>query len=590
MIRARTLAAALAIAGLALTIAQGASAWSPIDGRRPTWSGAAPYELHNAGSQDLGFAMTESIVRQGMDDWTRVACTSLTTSYRGPTSRRPTPGDGNSTIGWIESGWPHDSNAIGVTQPQFWSRISEADMSMNGVNYTWITGPGRGNSVNTYSIVLHEGGHFYGLGHSNDSSATMYFAYSGGTSQLRSDDQNGICALYPGSGGSDCTTTGCPAGQTCQGGTCVTSSSPDCTPCSTPTDCGGGACIGYPAAGGGGSYCGSPCSTSGDCGSGFTCASTSSGRFCARIVGGTFSCSASPTGCTSDSQCSATQRCNTATGMCEARPSTGGPLGADCSTGGECQSGICFAGRCSQSCDWLNPASCPAGHYCSGEATGACTAGGVCVPGSAGAGAMGAACSAATDCQSLYCASGVCSTPCTPGGAVGCGDGFACQLGAAPGCGSCQRSGSLGDPCDVNEDCTSRLCATVDGDTYCTEVCGEGTCPTGFTCRGDGEVAVCVPDEGRLGDGCGSNADCLGGICASDGDDSYCTRLCGATEPCPGRFDCVATDDPSVSVCRPQPGGGCGCSAPGRGQSARGALIGLGVLAAIAAWRRRREA
>src|SRR5690606_26438498 len=116
VMRARTLLAVFAVAGLALTVAEDASAWSPIDSRRPTWSGAAPYELNNAGSQDLGFAMTETIVRQGMDDWTRVACTSLTTSYRGATSRRPTPGDGHSTIGWIESGWPFDSNAIGVTQ------------------------------------------------------------------------------------------------------------------------------------------------------------------------------------------------------------------------------------------------------------------------------------------------------------------------------------------------------------------------------------------------------------------------------------------------------------------------------------------
>src|SRR5690606_18519874 len=81
VMRARTLLAVFAVAGLALTVAEDASAWSPIDSRRPTWSGAAPYELNNAGSQDLGFAMTETIVRQGMDDWTRVACTSLTTSY-----------------------------------------------------------------------------------------------------------------------------------------------------------------------------------------------------------------------------------------------------------------------------------------------------------------------------------------------------------------------------------------------------------------------------------------------------------------------------------------------------------------------------
>ncbi|AKF06837.1 matrixin family metalloprotease [Sandaracinus amylolyticus] len=583
-----------ALAALALVIALGAdvaSAWAPIDSRRPVWSGAAPYELHNAGSPDLGgFAMTESIVRQGMDDWTRVSCTSLTTEYRGSTTRRPTPGDRNSSIGWLESGWPYDSNAIGVTRPQFWTSITEADMEMNGVNYTWTTSPGSGNRVNAYSIVLHEAGHYYGLDHSSDSSAAMYYAYSGGTSSLRTDDQNGICALYPRSGTSDCTTTGCPSGQVCEGGTCVTMTGDGdvCSPCSSQADCTNGACLQYP--GGAGAFCGRACTSSAQCGSD-TCVNVGGSGQCVRLSGGQPSCTSTSTGCTSDSQCSSTQRCNTTTRMCEPRPTTGGPIGADCSAGTDCQSGLCFAGRCSQSCDWLNPASCPGGWYCSGEATGSCGGGGgVCVQGTAGTRAIGESCSAATECASLYCASGRCSTPCTPGGASGCTDGFSCQLGSVPGCGSCQRSGALGDPCEVEVDCTSRLCAVVDGDAFCTERCGEGApCPTGFSCLAAGDTSVCVPDSGGLGSECDTNADCLGGICAVEDDDTYCTRICNLGAPCPDGFSCVATDDPSVSICRPPASGGCGCSAPGRGQGARGGLLAIGLLAALATWRARRR-
>lgn len=50
------------------------------------------------------------------------------------------------------------------------------------------------------SIVTHEAGHFLGLGHSDDPTATMHSAYSPGDLSFRSlgaDDQAGICAAYP---------------------------------------------------------------------------------------------------------------------------------------------------------------------------------------------------------------------------------------------------------------------------------------------------------------------------------------------------------------------------------------------------------
>ncbi|WP_236605605.1 matrixin family metalloprotease [Sandaracinus amylolyticus] len=520
----------------------------------------------------------------------------MTTNYLGAVSRVPSERDSANTVGWLESGWGErgfDANAIGVTIPQYsGSQIFRADMMLNGVNYTWSTGPGSGNRVNAYSIVLHEAGHYYGLDHSSDSSAVMYYAYSGGTLSLRTDDQNGICALYPRSGTSDCTTTGCPSGQVCEGGTCVTMTGGGdggmCSPCTTGGDCAAGnACLGYSDDA---AYCGTPCTTNAQCG-GDVCVNVgTAGSFCARFVGSTPTCSTSSSGCTSDSQCSATQRCNTTTRMCEARPTTGGAIGADCGASTECQSGLCFAGRCSQSCDWLSPTSCPGGWYCSGEATGSCGAAGVCVQGTAGSRAIGEACGAATECASLYCANGRCSTPCAPGGASGCAEGFACQVGAVSGCGSCQRSGSLGDPCEVETDCTSRLCAMLEGDSFCTDRCGEGApCPSGFSCLAAGETSVCVPDTGGLGSECGTNADCLGGICAVEDEESYCTRICNLGAPCPDGFSCVATDDPSVSICRPPSSGGCGCSAPGRGEGARGGLLAIGLLAALATWRARRR-
>lgn len=574
-----------------------AHAWAPIDSSRPVWSGPVPYAMHEAGSADLGMASSEMVTRQGMDDWSRVSCTSLTTNYRGRTATRPGlsgGGDGESVIGWVESGWAHESGAIGVTGPRWFRSILEADMQLNGQNYTWITGSGGGSSVDAYSILLHEGGHYYGLGHSSDPRATMYYAYGGGIASLAADDQNGICALYPGSG-SDCTTTGCPAGQMCEGGSCVptTGDGNVCAPCSSSSDCAaGGVCLQYPDGAG---YCGRACSSSSACGADQCVNITGVGGQCVRVRGISPSCSSSPSGCTTDSMCSPTQRCNTTSGACEPRPASGGPLGAACGASEECSTGLCFAGTCSQSCDWLHPGSaCPSGYYCSGPATGSCGASGVCLAGGPGAGTEGDACSAATDCASLYCASGRCSTPCIPGGAAGCPDGSACQVGAVAGCGSCQRSGALGDPCAVNEDCTSSICASLDEDGFCTQFCEGSSCPSGFHCVGvTARLAVCQPDSGTLGAACTGNADCLSGICADEGEQTYCTRLCdGRSNPCPGSgFACVETDDPSIRVCRPVASGGCGCHALGMGLSPIPGALGVwAMLGLLIAWRRRGRA
>ncbi len=287
---------------LSLAIAAPAAAWEPIASSRPVWSGTVHFELNDQGSDDLDFATVETEVRRGMEDWTRVSCTSLTTQYDGVVSRTPRGGDGNFTIGWFESGWGHSSSAIGVTGSRFTSgTIVEADMEMNGVHFTWTTASGSGSNVNIYSIALHEGGHYMGLGHSADPSASMYFAYSGGIGAIGSDDEAGICALYPGSGGgaTDCTTTGCPSGEECVSGACrpVGGGTPGggdvCEPCTSSSTCGGAgdSCLGYPDGRG---YCGAACGSNSDCGSGEQCLTLSNGsRQCVRYEGGSASCAVS---------------------------------------------------------------------------------------------------------------------------------------------------------------------------------------------------------------------------------------------------------------------------------------------------------
>ncbi|MCB9591570.1 MAG: matrixin family metalloprotease [Sandaracinaceae bacterium] len=568
-----------------------ALAWTPIASGSPTWSGTVPYFLNNAGSPDLGgFSGSEPEVQRGMDDWTRVSCTSLRASYGGGTSRTPGNYEGTSTIGWIESGWSHGSGAIGVTGPSWrGSTIVEADMELNGVNFTWITGSGRGGNVNAYSIILHEGGHYYGLGHSDDPSATMYYAYTGGIDMLGPDDQNGICALYPGTG-SDCTTTGCPSGQECVSGRCETAMGDGtiCSPCSGDSDCGGAGdlCLGYPD---GGNFCGRACSSDADC-SGDRCLSTSGGvRQCGRVVGTNVSCTMTG-GCTRDSDCSSGERCSG--GSC-VPAGMGAALGQPCEAQTDCQSGLCRGGACTSTCNWADPTgSCPSGFYCDADDS-VCDAA-YCTAGSAGGGADGASCGADTDCASGLCASGRCAAPCIPGGAIGCPSGLACQVGTLACRGSCQRSGALGDPCETNGDCTTGICATRDEGNFCTDFCTPtAPCPSGFSCTPAGDAMVCVPDGGGLGQGCMSNEDCVSGICATEGGDTYCSRLCDDAAPCPMGYNCLPTGTEGVGACAPidapmPTSGGCGCRTDGGGSSAVGAPLLAVFFGLIWGWRRRK--
>ncbi len=80
--------------------------------------------------------------------------------------------------------------------------IVDADMEINDGGYQFsIDGSPEANEVDFLSMLTHEAGHFYGMDHSADSTATMYATYSQGaaateTRSLAADDVEGICSLY----------------------------------------------------------------------------------------------------------------------------------------------------------------------------------------------------------------------------------------------------------------------------------------------------------------------------------------------------------------------------------------------------------
>jgi hypothetical protein len=87
----------------------------------------------------------------------------------------------------------NDDGTLGVTWIALGSN-PEADMAMN-TNFSW-SDDGI-NDIDVETVFLHENGHVLGLGHSDVSSAVMYFQYHGVQRSPAADDIDGITSLYP---------------------------------------------------------------------------------------------------------------------------------------------------------------------------------------------------------------------------------------------------------------------------------------------------------------------------------------------------------------------------------------------------------
>jgi hypothetical protein len=98
-----------------------------------------------------------------------------------------------------DADWSHDAQAIALTTVVFNSKtgkILDADMEINSGGFPQLS------RFDLEYVFTHESGHFYGLDHSSDQNAIMYFMYSIGTAvdpALTPDDVAAICAAYPAS-------------------------------------------------------------------------------------------------------------------------------------------------------------------------------------------------------------------------------------------------------------------------------------------------------------------------------------------------------------------------------------------------------
>jgi len=103
--------------------------------------------------------------------------------------------------------------------------IVDADIAVNDAGFKFTTEDDATTGVDLLSSITHECGHFFGMAHSQDNTATMYATYGNDLASrtaartLETDDEDGICALYenvptkpdpvdPSPGGDDCAAGG----------------------------------------------------------------------------------------------------------------------------------------------------------------------------------------------------------------------------------------------------------------------------------------------------------------------------------------------------------------------------------------------
>ncbi len=203
----------------------------------PCWTEGVPlfwkempvsYSVNEAASVQVSLAVTEDTMALAFAQWSGAMCTPdaktrLEVVFAGPTASRLDATDKTNTVMFDDTTWPHGmaGTTLALTTVTFDTKTGEmldADMELNTANFKLSTTDATpAGGYDFQSIVTHESGHFLGLAHSIDPTATMFASYTPGTQSLRTlapDDVDGICTIYPPNGGCGCTTTPSPRDNT----------------------------------------------------------------------------------------------------------------------------------------------------------------------------------------------------------------------------------------------------------------------------------------------------------------------------------------------------------------------------------------
>ena len=198
--------------------------WSddPTSGLPVYWLNACVgYSINQDASHEVSFDQAQTGMETAFAQWTNATCAnaggtskaSIDVRFLGPVACHKVEynqnGGNANIIMFDDKVWPYNdaNNTLGLTTVTYnidTGELYDADMELNTAQQTLtVTGPVPPDGFDFLSIVTHESGHFFGMAHSQDTSATMYAHYTQGATSMRNltaDDIAGICTIYPSNG------------------------------------------------------------------------------------------------------------------------------------------------------------------------------------------------------------------------------------------------------------------------------------------------------------------------------------------------------------------------------------------------------
>lgn len=188
-----------------------------VTGKPLSWrSSCVTIGIQELGSPRSGFTVDEvgAVLQQAFGAWMQADCgdgtPSIEVNFLGPIecgiSEYNSDAANANIVIFREDTWPFlgAENAIGITTTRFDLKTGDlwdADMELNAVGADLSIGdPIQGDDL--LSVLTHEAGHFLGLSHSYQPTATMRAVYNPAIDgddfrSLAQDDIDGICTVYP---------------------------------------------------------------------------------------------------------------------------------------------------------------------------------------------------------------------------------------------------------------------------------------------------------------------------------------------------------------------------------------------------------
>lgn len=189
------------------------------------------YGVGRAGSATVSDGSEIQAIHDAFAVWAAVDCAKLSFQFDGlvdfPRVEAGGAGGHNNHIFWIKEPdrWPYPQQVLASTKLTWDAQtgiLRDADIAFNDHAFRWSTQTQPpADHYDVKNTAVHEIGHLLGLEHSSVPEATMFAASPAAETQKRdlaTDDQEGICAIYPkqGAGGTWVVVSSNEGLQTCQ--------------------------------------------------------------------------------------------------------------------------------------------------------------------------------------------------------------------------------------------------------------------------------------------------------------------------------------------------------------------------------------